>query len=349
MSNDNKKVKNSEWLEVNLPKYERLKNSSQNVLENLLTHNGIDYLSISGRVKDKKSCLEKVERKGYYSIKEQMTDLAGVRVIVYFESDLYKVVEIIKQTFNVDVANSEDKVDSLDKDKLGYRSVHYVCDLGDQRCSLPEFSGLNNLKFEVQVRTVLQHAWAELAHDRGYKFSRTLPLKLERKLNLYAGLLELADNGFDELSLEIDEYKRELDNKDNIDEVSIDSISLSSFISKWAKENDVILEGTQGVTHSVSLLVEELKSIGVSYIKELKNIIPEKYVKLYREGELEETNIFGMLRDWMIIYNHKDLLEKTDIDWVLDRASIENIEKLVGNDKACEIARDFDENDSYAE
>ena len=83
---------------------------------------------------------------------------------------------MITGSFNIDEKNSLDKKILLASDQIGYRSVHFVCDLGAQRSGLPEFKDLGGLKFEIQVRTVLQHAWAELAHDRNYKFSGTLPL-----------------------------------------------------------------------------------------------------------------------------------------------------------------------------
>lgn len=81
---------------------------------------------------------------------------------------------MITGSFNIDEKNSLDKKILLASDQIGYRSVHFVCDLGAQRSGLPEFKDLGGLKFEIQVRTLLQHAWAELAHDRNYKFSGTL-------------------------------------------------------------------------------------------------------------------------------------------------------------------------------
>nr|MZG82510.1 GTP pyrophosphokinase [Photobacterium lucens] len=173
--------------------------------------NNIDYLTVTGRTKDKKSALEKINRKSYKNPKSQMTDLSGIRIILYFESDINKVSELISDSFDIDFDNSLDKSKVLSKDQIGYRSVHYVCTLGQGRSNLPEYLELGELKFEVQVRTILQHAWAELAHDSSYKFSGTLPPEIERKLYLYAGMLEIADKGFDEISAQIDSYKKSVD------------------------------------------------------------------------------------------------------------------------------------------
>mgnify|MGYP003643759131 CR=1 FL=1 len=351
MSSEIKKAQESEWLDKNLPKYNMLKESALSVINNLLVQKNIDFLSIYGRVKDKQSCLEKIERKKYQSIIEQMTDLSGIRIIVYFESDVVKVGELVREVFNVDEDNSGDKIEALEKDKLGYRSVHYVCEFDVKRCLLPEFKDLGGLKFEIQIRTVLQHAWAELAHDRGYKFSGKLPLKLERKLNLYSGMLELADNGFDEISKEITKYKDELDAKsqEDIYNVRLDSISIKSFVNKWCEDNKISLINPPVVMSSLSELLNELESVGVFLIVDLKNIIPENYVELYNSGLIRKTNIFGLVRDWIILYDHKRLLNNCDIKWVVVNQSIEDYKTIAGQEKGEEIFRDFEDFDKYVD
>ncbi|MGK1439229.1 GTP pyrophosphokinase, partial [Klebsiella pneumoniae] len=165
--------------------------------------------------------------------------------------------DIITNCFNVDFNNSLNQDERLSVDQIGYRSVHYVCDLGPTRSALPEFEGLSSLKFEIQVRTVLQHAWAELAHDRSYKFSGKLPAEIERHLFLYAGMLEIADKGFDELSLKIDEYAKEINSKSQIRDFNyqLDSISLPAFVKAWADANDIGLESL-GKTEYDDLLHE---------------------------------------------------------------------------------------------
>ncbi|MFT8597727.1 GTP pyrophosphokinase, partial [Acetobacter orientalis] len=190
---------NKEFLKKEIPKYNHLKKSCISIIERLLHINDIEHLNVSGRVKDEKSALEKLERKKYTDIEKQMTDLCGVRIIVFFESDIKKIIDMIREAFEIDEDNSLDQTSKLGNDKIGYRSVHFVCTLGKRRQDSPEYKGLVNLKFELQIRTVLQHAWAELAHDRTYKFNSGLPSDISRKINLYAGLLEIADLGFNEI------------------------------------------------------------------------------------------------------------------------------------------------------
>ncbi|HEV3427647.1 MAG TPA: RelA/SpoT domain-containing protein, partial [Paraburkholderia sp.] len=148
------------WLDGILPRHSRLTEMVTALMQSLISNKGIDHLAVTGRTKKKSKAIEKIARKGYKNPPRQLTDLTGVRIIVYFESQVEQVSELIKEAFNVDLKNSLNKDEALSVNQTGYRSVHYVCDLGPARLALPEFSGLAELKFEFQVRTLLQHAWA---------------------------------------------------------------------------------------------------------------------------------------------------------------------------------------------
>lgn len=189
-----------DWLKKHLPRHGNLTEAVVSIVKSLLSDAKIPFLSVTGRTKDERNCIEKVKRKNYERPQNQLTDISGIRIIVYFEHDVEAVSKIIENSFRVDMENSLNRDNVLSTNEVGYRSVHYVCDLGNDRIKLPEFSAFANLRFEFQVRTVLQHAWAELAHDRNYKFAGRLPKPLERKLFLLAGILETADSGFSELS-----------------------------------------------------------------------------------------------------------------------------------------------------
>jgi putative GTP pyrophosphokinase len=201
-------------------------------LKALLKNNKIDYVDIPCRAKAIESFQEKIRRKKYKDPKCEMTDLAGVRVIAYIEEDVARVSKIIQSSFNVHADSSIDKTKVLGEDRFGYRSVHYVCDIGRSREALPEFSPYKDLLFEIQVRTALQHTWAEIEHDRSYKFSGDLPVKIKRRFHLVAGLLELADREFDELTKEIDSYKTEVHRKADSGNLNIElnSTSILEFI-----------------------------------------------------------------------------------------------------------------------
>jgi ppGpp synthetase/RelA/SpoT-type nucleotidyltranferase len=305
------------WLDTAIPKHNRLTTAVVSIIENLLNANNIDYLTVTGRTKTKASALEKIQRKGYRNPAEQMTDISGIRIIVFLESDVNTVLRLIRDAFRVDEKNSLNKDDVMPADQIGYRSVHVVCDLGDGRCALPEFSGLDGVKFEFQVRTVMQHAWAELAHDRNYKFSGKLPRAIERKMYLYAGMLEIADKGFDELAKEIDKYVELVHKKSEEGDLSsdINSISLRAFISNWSVKNKIPVDIFND-RDDLGDLISELSKFGIRTLADLNAIIPEEYSALCQE-HLSEPTIYGVVRDWMLIKDWRRFDREVPYDWVL--------------------------------
>lgn len=315
-------ISHETWLDSLLPRHSRLTNAVVSIMENVLKEQGVDYLAISGRTKDRRSALEKIARKGYIDPARQMTDITGIRVVVYFESDVQKVSNIIRKAFNVDKENSLDKDSLLATDQIGYRSVHYVCDLGAKRAEIEEYKGLETLKFEFQVRTVLQHAWAELAHDRKYKFSGKLPKDLERKLYLYAGLLEIADKGFDETAHSIDAYSKSLDEQTAKGEfdIEITSLSLEAYVNKWAKDNQIKLRELV-LSSDLSDLISELDQFGIRKLSELDRIAIKKYSDVAKKRH-HETTIYGLVRDWMLIANWEKFVKNVRFDWIMDDDTI---------------------------
>lgn len=133
-------------------------------------------------------------------------DLAGIRIIAYINSDVERISKIIEDEFEIDRENSVDKSKLLGIDQVGYQSVHYIAKLSKKRLELSEYEEYQDMVFEVQIRTILQHAWAEIEHDRNYKFNGVLPNNIKRKFYLTAGVLELIDREFEVLSKEIDEF-----------------------------------------------------------------------------------------------------------------------------------------------
>ncbi|MCA0937566.1 GTP pyrophosphokinase [Vibrio alginolyticus] len=309
--------KYSDWADSIIPIQTRLTDSVMTILRNLLDNSDLQYLSLSGRTKNKQSLLEKISRKGYKHPEVQMTDISGIRVIVFLESDIEKVCNIIEGSFHVDEQNSLNQDERLSTNQIGYRSVHYVCDLGQDRTKLPEFTDFTTSKFEIQVRTVLQHAWAELAHDRNYKFSGKLPPEIERNLYLYAGMLEIADKGFNDLAIQIENHVKEVHHKNAEGDLdyTLDTLSLRQFVENWASKNK--LEVSEPYFKSdFSDLILELEQFGIKNAKDLNAIIPENYAAIVKELA-HETTIFGYVRDWMLIHDWRKFIQEVSFNWVL--------------------------------
>ena len=162
----------------------------------LLSHGEIPFALIEHRAKDVKSFLEKARQKAYADPLVDIKDQTGVRLIVYYHDDVSRVVDLIKQEFDVDPAHSLDKIEELGVDEFGYRSTHLVLALGKNRRVLPEWRRFIHLTAEVQVRSVLQHAWAAISHKLDYKQASQAPRELRRGLFRLSALLELADQEF---------------------------------------------------------------------------------------------------------------------------------------------------------
>jgi putative GTP pyrophosphokinase len=187
---------------------------------------GLKLHSITLRVKHRESVAAKLVRpdRTYGSLWE-LTDLVGLRVITYFEDGVDRVGRLLEAHLPVDFHHSVDKRKPSADDRFGYRSLHYVCRLA------PDAHAQHEIRYEIQVRTLLEHAWAEIEHDLGYKSRDSVPAAARRRLNRLAGLLELADQEFVAIRRELAEYATTLPARiASADEVALDRLSLGSLL-----------------------------------------------------------------------------------------------------------------------
>ena len=186
--------------EAALPKHRQLKDFLLGILEQGIKPQ-FPLATIEGRPKGLISFAGKVVKKNKYTDPlRQLTDLAGLRVIVHLPSEVEAVGSIIRATFHIDEANSLDMLSRLGPDKFGYRSVHYIVEIIKERpagVKIPR--NLIGLKAEIQVRTIAQHAWSDIAHDRLYKGACEVSDYWKRESNRVAALLEAADEEFQRL------------------------------------------------------------------------------------------------------------------------------------------------------
>ena len=184
--------------------------------------------SVTARVKSAASLTGKLSRpdRTYESLWD-VTDLVGLRVITYFEDDVDRVGRLVEAHWPVDFANSTDKRKREQSSAFGYSSLHYVCALGGAPSSLPVTA-----RCEIQVRTLLEHAWAEIEHDLGYKAEAQMPSHVERRLVRLAGLLELADQEFARIRDDLQSYARALPKRIAEDSaaVALDRLSFTQLL-----------------------------------------------------------------------------------------------------------------------
>jgi len=208
MANRKKVNEAVKWYEKERHKYLNLKAEVEVILREALKENDIIFHSIESRVKSVNSFRNKALREKYENPVKEITDLVGIRIITLFEKEIHQISDIIKDLFKIDYERSEDKSDLLDADKMGYKSIHYIAELSSDKITATELEGFAGVKFEIQIRSILQHAWAEIEHDRNYKFKGKLPKYLQRRFYALAGMLEIADREFNTLSEEVEKFRQ---------------------------------------------------------------------------------------------------------------------------------------------
>lgn len=191
--------------------YETFTQKMASLIREILSGSGINIHSVTQRTKDRKSLAKKLTKpnSSYQSVKE-VTDISAVRITTYFADDVDRVVAILADEFLIDEDNSVDKRALLDPDRFGYLSTHHVATLSVGRCRYPEYRRFDGLKFEIQTRSILQHAWAEIEHDLGYKSMLEVPKEIRRRFSRLSGLLELADSEFLAIRDQLNAYSRKV-------------------------------------------------------------------------------------------------------------------------------------------
>ena len=186
-------------------KFESYALTLKSLLTTLIRNEKISIHSLESRVKTKKSLEGKINKKGKYKSIDDITDIVGIRIITHYADDVDKIAAIVEKEFTIDQENSIDKRTSIAPDKFGYLSLHYIVTLNSTRTNLKEYEVYKNIKAELQIRSILQHAWAEIEHDIGYKSATGLPNEIRRYFSRLAGLLEMADDEFIKIRKKISE------------------------------------------------------------------------------------------------------------------------------------------------
>lgn len=290
----------------NFPRYERLAINLQQALKAFLAENAIPYLDVLYRVKDVDSAYEKVSRKEFDTPFEQIEDWSGLRVICYYPSDVNKICEIIKQEF--DIISQEDTAKRLALKEFGYRSTHFILKVKSSWMLPPNYRGLENFKAEVQVRTILMHAWAEVEHKLQYKSTEQVPEQFQRKLYLLSAKFEEADGQFEELRDGITKYRVEL--RENITEAQafqnqdLNLDTLGAFLNAALPERE---DDKAAVSDVFSELAENKVSMadivsGFEIAKDYVNVVE----KSWRESAIDKSQSLtqvGALRAILEITN----------------------------------------------
>ncbi len=230
----------------------------------------------------------------------QLTDLCGARVITRTRSEVDAYCEFIKSHFEIDWDNSLDTSQRLKPSEFGYRSIHYIIKFRrnvDYGIEIPE--EVFCLKAEVQVRTLVEHAYADFGHDLTYKGAFALPIAWQRELASVAAALEEVDQTFSRIEDRLRDYTtsygkylseeerlREIDRLEIILEHVPDDAGLAAQLGKLA----IIQEDWDKAEKTLARFVDPteperapqpiLRDLGVTYCKKYDSGTP-----MYTQGQ----------------------------------------------------------------
>ncbi len=217
-----------------LPVFKKMQEVVLAELKKCLKENNIAVTAIEGRIKTEKSLAGKLNLKGAkYNTLSDLTDIFGTRIIAFYNDDVDKISALMEKLFEIDWKNSVDKRKTHELNSFGYLSLHYICKIPKSLFCNEAMPELNEYRFELQMRTALQHVWANMYHDIGYKSGIEAPQDYLRTLNRLAGMLELADDEFGRIRNRINEYRFKVEAlvKDGkFEEVNLDGDSFMRYL-----------------------------------------------------------------------------------------------------------------------
>ena len=250
-------------------------------IRELLSDAGLAFDSVTARVKTWRSLRIKAMRRGddgEFAYPEPWTDihdLVGVRVTAYHSNEIPDVLAVLGDS--LEVLRAIDKTaETRISGQFGYGSHHLVCRVGED--APPGLAPYRGQKFEVQVRTVLQHAWAEFEHDIRYKSpDGAIDPRIDRAFALAAGLIELADQQFDQVAAILDEEHGE-ERGDGADAVELGAETLPGLLTL------LLPTVPRSKSEHYAWLEELLDANGVATVGDLRDLVAPERVAAVEEA-----------------------------------------------------------------
>lgn len=180
-----------------LPLHERAAKAFATAVSESLRTIRLEPVTVTHRVKDYDSFRRKLDSKTYGNPFKDCSDIIGVRVVVLRADEIRRAVEVLSIDF--DPIKDEPKGDQPGS---SYRSHHLDLRVPQEWTKVPTYRLLHELRFEVQIRTALMHAWAEIEHSV-YKPDRPIPEGLQQGFGELAEALRRCDNTLDHLASQL--------------------------------------------------------------------------------------------------------------------------------------------------
>lgn len=272
--------------------HERFAATCEGLIRQLLRSEDLRVHSVTSRVKERSHLAEKLSRFGKdYATLSDVTDVVGVRVISHFEDEVDRIAEVVQREFLVDPDKSIDKRKALDPDRFGYISLHFICSMRRDRAALAEYREFAGVCCEIQIRSILQHAWAEIEHDLGYKVGAPIPAPIRRRFSRLAGLLEIGDSEFTLIRDDLAAYAQQVteDIQERPSSVGLDDVSLKAFVASdpISIRLDEKIAAYMGATlldgSNFQFLAEVLRHAGIQTIEELRTALDTREEFILRQ------------------------------------------------------------------
>ena len=170
----------------------QVKDNLENMKNNLSNYYQYDVINnINCRVKTPDSIIKKMKRKqydlNYKNLIENVEDIAGIRVVCPFKSDVFKVVKVIEENPNLEILQKKDYITT--PKKSGYSGYHIIAqtpvNIGD---------AFANVKTEIQIKTMAMDFWSSTEHKLKYKAKNKLSKADSKKMVKYAKMINRMDN-----------------------------------------------------------------------------------------------------------------------------------------------------------
>ncbi len=275
--------------EAGIESHEQIASSLEKFVRDLLSDRDYHIHLVVARNKSAVSLKEKITRKGYTNPARQVTDLYGVRVITYYSEQVDLIADRLSSNLVVDELNCVDKRAQLISDEqFGYKSVHLVVNAPP---SLPrQWAQVRNVRFEIQIRSVLDQAWAEIEHEVVYKSGIQYPPEIRRRFAAIAANFEILEREFISLRekrwMMVDDYLEEYRHAERLDE-AFDAARLVAALEwlcpagkgwrQWSRDNE-----TPEVTSKQAVTL--LREAAITNALELSSAVYDKEFRTASES-----------------------------------------------------------------
>lgn len=311
-----------EYLQSKKP-YEKLVDEVLYILSEALEKSQIKYHSLTCRktkIKTFDSFYEKVKRNQVREKQfEIITDIAAVRIICLYRSDLKRIGKIISANFGI---VRSDTSRTRTETPFGYSSDHYIVKIPEE-CKGVRYDDIRNIPCEIQVRTILMDAWASVSHHLDYKQELDIPSETIIDFNALAGLFYIADTHFEFFKKGVEVARAGLVEKARKGKFDVNqAINLDSLIAYLRYK---LPEREECGSSGYSMLISVLRKFGYNTLVQLDSKVDaalhmfDEYENEISAHDIKEMKLSSGIRlnDVGVIRHVLDLMD--DAHWEIRR------------------------------